>query len=121
MDRVLHAIADANRRRILDLLAENSRSAGEIAAFFPDISRPAVSQHLAVLREADLIRAHKEGRRQIYRMNPMPLKDFWESWLRRYEGYWSNKLDALKTAVEEHEQPKHIEQRQPNHSKEEPK
>ncbi|MCL6442214.1 MAG: metalloregulator ArsR/SmtB family transcription factor [Alicyclobacillus sp.] len=103
MDNVLKAISDETRRHILDLLRERPLSAGEIAKHFPDISRPAVSQHLAVLREADLVRASKQGRQQVYSLNPAPLRVFWEQWLSRYESLWHERLLTLKQVVEQHQ------------------
>jgi DNA-binding transcriptional ArsR family regulator len=100
VDDVLQAIADPTRRRVLDLLTHGSMAAGEIAACFENISRPAVSQHLAVLREAQLLTVHKEGRRQVYTLNPEPLRDVWENWLSRYELLWERKLADLKRVVE---------------------
>ncbi len=88
MERALQALADPTRRRILDLLAQGEMAAGEIAGHFPSISRPAVSQHLAVLREAGLVRERREGRRRIYRLEPEPLREIWEGWLSRYQRFW---------------------------------
>ena len=61
------AISDGTRRQILDLLREEDRlTAGSVAQFFPEISRPAVSKHLAILRQADLVTARRRGRKWIY-------------------------------------------------------
>lgn len=100
MERVLQALADPTRRRILDLLAQSDLAAGEIARHFPDISRPAVSQHLAVLREAGLVRERREGRRRIYRLEPEPLRELWEGWLSHYQRFWDDRLAGLKRLVE---------------------
>mgnify|MGYP000947234466 FL=1 len=97
---MLQALADPTRRRILDLLAQGDLAAGEIAGHFPSISRPAVSQHLAVLREAGLVRERREGRRRIYRLEPEPLREFWEGWLSRYQRFWDDRLADLKGLVE---------------------
>ncbi len=97
---MLQALADPTRRRILDLLAEGDLAAGEIAAHFPAISRPAVSQHLAVLREAGLVRERREGRRRIYQLEPEPLRELWEGWLARYQRFWDDRLASLKRLVE---------------------
>lgn len=99
-DRILQAIVDPVRRQILDALRTSELSAGDVAALFPDISRPAVSQHLAVLREAQLVEVRKEGRRHLYSLNAHPLRQFWEQWLSNYETLWSNKLLDLKRVVE---------------------
>jgi DNA-binding transcriptional ArsR family regulator len=101
VDRVLQAISDPVRRQILDLLRTGQFSAGEIASRFTYISRPAVSQHLAVLREANLVEVQKEGRKQLYSLNPSPLRVLWEDWLVKYETLWTNKLLDLKRIVED--------------------
>ena len=100
MDRVLQAISDPTRRRILDLLAAGELPAGTIAAQFPEVSRPAVSQHLAVLRDAHLVEVRKAGRQHLYSLNPSPLRAFWEEWLSKYERLWARKLSDLKRVVE---------------------
>ncbi len=101
MDRVLQALADPTRRQILDLLAQEEKSAGEIAAHFPDMSRPAVSQHLSVLREAGLVHQERKGRLQLYRLEPNPLRELWEGWFAKYQVFWQDRLFSLKRAVEE--------------------
>ncbi len=103
LERALQALADPTRRRILDLLAQGEMAAGEIAGHFPSISRPAVSQHLAVLREAGLVRERREGRRRIYRLEPEPLREIWEGWLSRYQRFWDDRLADLKRLVESEE------------------
>lgn len=100
MDRVLQALADPTRRRILDLLAQGELPAGDLARRFPEISRPAVSQHLAMLREAGLVSERTEGRFRYYRLQPGPLKEFWEGWLAKYQRFWDDRLAALKQIVE---------------------
>lgn len=100
MDEVLQAIADPVRRQILDWLVAEELPAGKIAARFPAISRPAVSQHLAVLRAANLVTVRKAGRQQLYSLNPSPLRQFWEGWLAKYESLWATKLRDLKRLVE---------------------
>lgn len=100
MEKALQAVADPTRRRILDLLARGDLAAGEIAKAFPEISRPAVSQHLAVLREAGLVRERAVGRRRIYRLEPAPLREIWEGWLSQYQRFWEDRLADLKRLVE---------------------
>jgi len=91
------ALADPTRRRILDLLAAGERSAGSVAGEF-DISRPAVSRHLRVLREAGLVRARGDGQRRLYSVDPGPLAEI-EGWLSRYRELWPQRLDALDTEI----------------------
>ena len=91
------ALADPTRRRIVELLAEGERSAGELAAQFPT-SRPGVSRHLRVLREHGLVRARSQGQRRLYSLDPAPLAEL-DAWLERYRGFWTNRLDALETEI----------------------
>lgn len=95
------AVADPTRRAILDLLLERGTStAGEIAAAFPHISRPAVSKHLRVLRAAGLVTERAVGRERRYRLNPEPLREMYEAWLHRYERFWADRLQELRDMVE---------------------
>jgi DNA-binding transcriptional ArsR family regulator len=94
---VFAALADPTRRRLLELLAAGERSAGELAAEF-DISRPGVSRHLRVLREAGLVRARSEGQRRLYSVDPGPLDEL-DAWLARWRGFWAQRLDALDTEL----------------------
>jgi len=95
--RALTALADPTRRRIVELLAEGERSAGQIAAEF-STSRPGVSRHLRVLREHGLVRARDDGQRRLYSLDPAPLAEL-DGWLARYRPFWSNRLDALDTEI----------------------
>jgi DNA-binding transcriptional ArsR family regulator len=89
------AISDPIRRRVLELVRDRELPAGELAAEF-DVSRPAVSRHLRVLRDTGLVQERREGRLRLYRADPAPLEELRE-WLERY---WSGRLDALKRAAE---------------------
>jgi DNA-binding transcriptional ArsR family regulator len=93
----LAALADPTRLRIVELLADGERSAGELAAHF-DAARPGVSRHLRVLREHGLVRARIEGRRRLYSLDPRPLEEL-DAWLEHYRSFWTNRLDALDTEV----------------------
>lgn len=102
MEAALKAIAAPARRRILTLVREGELSAGEIAAHF-DVTRPAVSQHLNVLKEAGLVSERRNGTRRLYRARPeglVPVKDFLEE-------FWDPRLEALKREVEREEKRKH--------------
>ena len=90
----LEALADPTRRRILELLAGDERSAGELASQFA-ISRPAVSRHLRVLREHGLVRARGEAQRRLYSLDPAPLAEL-DAWLARYRRFWADRLDELE-------------------------
>jgi DNA-binding transcriptional ArsR family regulator len=93
----LVALADPTRRRIVELLADGERSAGELASHFPT-SRPGVSRHLRVLREHGLVRARGDGQRRMYSLDPAPLAEL-DDWLQRYRSFWTNRLDALDTEI----------------------
>jgi len=95
LDRVAKALSAERRRQILDLVREEEMSAGEIAARF-DVTRPAVSQHLAVLREAGLVEERRAGASRIYRARPeglAGLRDFMDR-------FWSERLERLRLAAE---------------------
>jgi DNA-binding transcriptional ArsR family regulator len=99
VDEVAGAIADPVRREILLMLRDEPLSAGQIAARFV-ISRPAVSRHLRVLREAGLVRDTADGRRRVYTLDTAPLDELagWMGRLTRPSG-WQHRLDALETEV----------------------
>jgi DNA-binding transcriptional ArsR family regulator len=101
MEAALRAIAEPRRRRILELVSDRELSAGEIAARF-DVTRPAVSQHLTVLREAGLLTERRDGTRRLYRARPQGLEEL-RSFLDRF---WGERLDALKEAAEQEERRK---------------
>jgi len=93
----LPAIADPTRRELLALLAEGEIAAGDLADRFP-VSRPAISRHLRVLREAGLVRSRTEGRRRLYALDPAPLREL-DAWLEPYRDLWAQRLDALDTEI----------------------
>jgi DNA-binding transcriptional ArsR family regulator len=90
----LAAIADPTRRRIVELLAERERTAGELVEQF-DMSAPAISQHLNVLRKAGLVLTRAEGQSRIQSLNPKGLDEL-DAWLHRTRSFWSKNLDALE-------------------------
>ena len=90
----LLAIADPTRRRIVELLAVRERTAGELVKEF-DLSAPAISQHLNVLREAGLVTTRAEGQLRIQALNPDGFGDL-EAWLEKTRSVWSRRLDALE-------------------------
>src|SRR5687768_14790518 len=102
MEAALKAIAAPRRRQILTLVRDDELAAGEIAAHF-DVTRPAVSQHLNVLKEAGLVSERRNGTRRLYRARPEGLVE-----LRAFlEEYWDPRLDALKRESEKEEKKKH--------------
>ena len=90
----LLAIADPTRRRIVELLAVRERTAGELVDEF-DMSAPAISQHLNVLREAGLVTTRAEGQSRIQALNPEGLDEL-DTWLEKTRAVWSRRLDALE-------------------------
>lgn len=96
MDRFA-ALADPNRRRMLEMLGVSDRAAGDIAAAF-SLSSPAVSQHLRALRMAGLVRVQVQGQRRIYSLCPDGLAAV-DQWLRNVRTGWARRLDALDAAL----------------------
>ena len=90
----LLAIADPTRRRIVELLAQRDRTSGELVEEF-DLSAPAISQHLNVLREAGLVTTRAEGQSRIQSLNPRGLDEL-DAWLNRTRRFWSARLDDLE-------------------------
>ena len=90
----LLAIADPTRRRIVELLAERERTSGELVEEF-DLSAPAISQHLNVLREAGLVTTRAEGQSRIQALNPAGFDELGD-WLEKTRSIWSRHLDALE-------------------------
>jgi DNA-binding transcriptional ArsR family regulator len=97
IDSVAHALADGTRRRLLRLVRDDERSAGELAAAFPHISRPAVSQHLRVLHEAGLVSIRPDGNRRFYRSRREGLDQMWHF----IDEMWTDRLARLKVAAEQ--------------------
>ena len=93
------AIADPSRRKILDLLKTRDRTAGELAKHFR-FSWPALSQHLAILKVAGLVRVRREGRFLWYSADPEPLERECAAWVMSYLRFWRKKLRRLKDYLE---------------------
>jgi DNA-binding transcriptional ArsR family regulator len=94
-------LGDPVRRRILELLADGERPAGEVTAVVQEefgISQPGVSQHLRVLRENGFAQVRAEGTRRLYSVDPAPLQEI-DVWLDRYRRFWTQRLDALGTEL----------------------
>ena len=97
LDRAAHAVADPTRRRILRLVRDDEIPAGELAARFTNLSRPAVSQHLRVLADAALVSVRVDGNRRLYRAQPEGLAE-----VRAFvESMWTDNLARLKIAAEQ--------------------
>ena len=90
----LAALADPTRRRIVELLSEGERTAGEIVSRF-GLSAPAISQHLKVLREAGLVQVRVAGQHRVYRLDQRGLDEI-DQWVARVRRFWTGRLDALE-------------------------
>ena len=94
-------LGDPVRRRILELLADGERSAGDVGAVVQGefgISQPAVSQHLRVLRESGFATVRAEGTRRLYVVDSAPLQEV-DQWLDRFRQFWEQRLDSLATEL----------------------
>ncbi len=96
---IFKAIADPTRRTIIGMLAEQSLSVNEIAQNF-DMSRPAIAKHLVVLKDGNIITVEKQGRERINSLCPQSLKSV-ADWVSQYNRFWDEKLNNLKSAIEE--------------------
>jgi DNA-binding transcriptional ArsR family regulator len=93
MDNVFKALADPSRRKLLDRLFEaNGQTLGELCKGL-NMSRQAVTQHLAVLEAADLVITKRQGREKLHYLNPVPIHQIEERWIRKFE---RRRLDALR-------------------------
>lgn len=100
MDLVFKALADASRRRLLDLLhAEQGQTLGALAGRL-DMTRQAVSQHLAVLEAANLIATVRRGREKLHYLNPVPIHEIHARWIAKFERPRLDALAALKARLE---------------------
>jgi DNA-binding transcriptional ArsR family regulator len=95
---VFRALADPTRRSIIAMLAEGERTLGQIASNY-DMTRPAVSKHLIILREGGLIDVRASGRERLHTLRPEALKPV-SDWLGFYSQFWDQQLEHLKQAVE---------------------
>jgi DNA-binding transcriptional ArsR family regulator len=95
---VFGAVADPTRRAILDSLRNGQLPAGELARKFT-VSRPAVSRHIRILKDAGLVRESRRSQQRIYALNPEPLAEV-DAWLARYRLFWAARLQDLKHHVE---------------------
>ncbi|MES2035938.1 MAG: metalloregulator ArsR/SmtB family transcription factor [Pseudomonadota bacterium] len=94
MDAIFETLAEPNRRRILDLLRDGERPAGDLVGEL-GLSQPNISKHLRVLREAELVRVRQDGQRRLYSLNAARLARI-DAWLAPYRRFWTEKLDALE-------------------------
>ena len=100
MDLVFRALADASRRELLDRLrAESGQTLGELCQRL-DMTRQAVSKHLAILEEANLVAAVKRGREKLHYLNPVPIHEIGERWIGKFERSRLQALSEMKKALE---------------------
>jgi DNA-binding transcriptional ArsR family regulator len=96
---VFEVLAEAHRRRILDVLREGERPVGDLVDLL-GLSQPAVSKHLRVLREAGVVDVRVDGPRRVYRLRPEPLREI-DEWLTPYRAAWRDRIDALERHLDE--------------------
>jgi DNA-binding transcriptional ArsR family regulator len=100
MDQVFKALADASRRELLDRLrADNGQTLNELCTRL-DMTRQAVSKHLGILEEANLVATVKQGREKLHYLNPVPIHDIAERWIGRFERHRLQALNELKKGLE---------------------
>jgi DNA-binding transcriptional ArsR family regulator len=101
-DKIFQALADPSRRAIFESLTRGEVAVKDLTARF-DISQPAVSQHLANLKEAGLVKARREGRRVYYRVQPRGIKPLID-WIAHYRVFWTEHVDRLEQLLENMDQ-----------------
>ena len=100
MDAVFKALADPSRRKLLDRLhLSNGQTLGELCRHL-DMTRQAVSKHLGILEEANLVATVKQGREKLHYLNPVPIHDIAERWIRKFERQRLQALSELKKGLE---------------------
>jgi DNA-binding transcriptional ArsR family regulator len=97
-DRIFQALADPSRRAIFESLTRGEAAVKDLTARF-DISQPAVSQHLATLKDAGLVHGRREGRRVFYRVEPRGMKPLID-WIAHYRAFWREHVDRLEHLLE---------------------
>lgn len=98
INNIFFALSDEKRRYILTMLSKEKLHVNAIAEKF-SVSRPAISKHLRILERAELVAPYKIGKQNFYSINPRKMKIAY-NWLKYYEKFWDEKLDALKLFVE---------------------
>jgi DNA-binding transcriptional ArsR family regulator len=92
------ALADDTRLEIIDALEKREASVNELVKLF-EVTQPAISQHLKVLREAGLVRVRQDAQRRIYSIDPVGFRQI-DTWLQRYRKLWASRLDRLEAYVD---------------------
>jgi DNA-binding transcriptional ArsR family regulator len=99
------AVADPRRRAMLDLLVKHELSAGELVSAFPDISQPAVSKHLRILKNVGLVDMRVQAQQRIYTLQPKGLAEL-DTWIAKYKVFWSDRLDSLERHLDKNKEAK---------------
>ncbi len=102
MDEVFKALADPTRRRLLDRLHDDNGQTLVQLSRNMEMSRQAVMKHLSVLEAANLVTSVKRGRERLHYLNPVPIAEIYDRWIRKYEGPRLEALSNLKAALSEH-------------------
>jgi DNA-binding transcriptional ArsR family regulator len=97
-NRIFHALADPSRRAIFESLTGGEAAVKELTSRF-EISQPAVSQHLAALKQAGLVRSRREGRAVYYQVEPRGMKPLL-NWVTHYQAFWTTRIDRLQRLLE---------------------
>ena len=104
MDEVFKALADASRRKLLDeLYKHNGQTLRELCEHL-DMTRQAVTKHLGILEDANLIATVWRGREKLHYLNPIPLEEIYDRWINKYERHRLRALSELKKGLEKHKQ-----------------
>jgi len=98
-DAIFHALADPSRRAIFESLTRGEAAVKDLTARF-DISQPAVSQHLAMLKAAGLVNGRREGRNVYYRVEPNGIRPLVD-WIAYYRAFWTEKIDRLEQLLKD--------------------
>jgi uncharacterized protein YndB with AHSA1/START domain/DNA-binding transcriptional ArsR family regulator len=106
MELVWKALSDKTRREILDLLREKEKTTGELCRYFKKLSRYGVMKHLNILHNANLIIVKREGKNRWNYINPLPIQEIYERWVKKYEAGWSSYLINFKNNMEKNQMEK---------------
>lgn len=106
MELVWKALSDKTRRAILDLLREKEKTTGDICRHFKKLTRYGVMKHLNILQKADLIIIKREGKNRWNHINPLPIQEIYERWVKKYEAGWSSYLINFKNNMEKNQMEK---------------
>lgn len=96
---VFAAVSNPTRRRILDMLSEGGRPAGDLVETFSSLPQPAVSRHLKVLREAGLVEVSPRAQQRVYSLRPERLREL-DEWVSHYREFWPERLDSLESHLD---------------------